>query len=85
MGGYFSFFGGFRMGTWLATFIMIFTIPACLHLVYFVLKYYQLSESTEWQYVWNLFVVFGALAQQVEFQINFESIVCILKVTIGPV
>ena len=53
LGGNFAFFDGFRMDAWTATFILIFTIPAFLHLVYFILTYYGLEESSQWDYVRN--------------------------------
>ena len=65
LGGFFSFFRGFTYTAWLALFVFLFTVPAFLHVNYQVLKYFELDEPNSWKYFWNIFVLFGALSQQV--------------------
>ena len=65
LGGIFSFFSGFRHDTWFACAVFIFSTPAIFVLNYKVLKHFQLHEKCSWNYIHNIFVMFGALSQQV--------------------
>ena len=65
LGGFFSFFRGFTYRAWYAVFIFLLTVPAFLHVNYRILKYFELEEPNSWKYFWNIFVLFGALSQQV--------------------
>ena len=65
LGGVFAFTKGFRDDAWLATVILILSLPAALHMIYFILRYSKMIEEKDWNYFWNIFVYFGTFTQQV--------------------
>ena len=65
LGGVFAFTKGFRDDAWIATIILMISLPAAMHMIYYILKYSKMIEDKDWNYFWNIFVFFGTFTQQV--------------------
>ena len=65
LGGFLAFLQGFTSDAWLGSAVFILFLPAGLYTIHLVLKYFNLRESDNWNYGWNLLVFLGAVAQQV--------------------
>ena len=65
LGGVFVFLKGFSNDAWLALAVFIVVIPAFLYFTYMVLMFFNLYESDNWIYGWNLLVFTAAMTQQV--------------------
>ena len=75
VGGVFGFMAGFRTETWLASSVLLVSLPAVLHLSHVLQRRHQ-AEDTTWNYGWNFFVFSAAIAQQVNL-VDFHSVECI--------
>ena len=65
LGGYFSFIEGFRMEAWYACIAFVFSVPAVFVLIYKLLDYFEQKQNHEWNYLQTIFLIFGAVSQQV--------------------
>ena len=75
MGGVFGFMAGFRTETWLASSVLLVSLPAVLHLSHVLQRRHQ-AEDTTWNYGWNFFVFSAAIAQQVNY-VDFLYVECL--------
>ena len=84
LGGFLAFLQGFTNDAWLASGALILVVPAFLYFIQLTLRYFNLTETDNWHYGWNLLVFLGGVAQQVTrgcFQVSFY----IVERDYGPV
>ena len=65
LGGFLAFLQGFTNDAWLASAGLILVVPGFLYIIHLTLRYFNLTETDNWHYGWNLLVFLGGVAQQV--------------------
>ena len=65
LGGFLAFLQGFTNDAWLASGGLILVVPGFLYIIHLSLRYFNLTETDNWHYGWNLLVFLGGVAQQV--------------------
>ena len=65
LGGFLAFLQGFTNDAWLASGCLILVVPGFLYLIHLTLHHFNLPETDNWNYGWNLLVFLGGVAQQV--------------------